>query len=177
MLVETLPSSIVRYPDPRLRRKCAPIEVFDESLAALVERMFEMMLRGQGVGLAAPQVGISRLLFVANPTGKPEDNAVYINPILSDLVGTVEAEEGCLSFPDVRANIRRAKRCRIQAQDLAGNPIDHVGEGLVARIWQHEMDHLNGRLIVDHMDFADKLANKKSLSDLEASYRKRAKRR
>lgn len=177
MLVESLPSFIVRYPDPRLRRECAPIEVFDESLAALVERMFEMMLRGQGVGLAASQVGVSRLLFVANPTGKPEDNAVYINPILSDLVGTVEAEEGCLSFPDVRANIRRAKRCRIQAQDLAGNPIDRVGEDLIARIWQHETDHLYGRLIVDRMNDTDKIANKKLLTDLESSYRSRSKKR
>lgn len=177
MLVETLPSMIVRYPDPRLRRKCEPISVFDDSLAALVERMFQIMLRDRGVGLAAPQVGLSCSLFVANPTGNPQDNAVYINPKLSELVGSVEGEEGCLSFPDVKANIRRARRCRIQAQDLAGNPIDQIGEDLVARIWQHEMDHLDGRLIVDHMNFADRLANKKSLSDLEASYRKRAKRR
>jgi len=177
MLVETLPSTIVRYPDSRLRRKCEPIEVFDESLAALVERMFEIMHRGRGVGLAAPQVGVSRFLFIANPTGNPEDNAVYVNPTLSELVGAVEAEEGCLSFPDVNATIRRAKTCRIQAQDLSGNPIDQVGEGLIARIWQHEFDHLQGRLIVDRMNATDKIANKKLLTDLEASYRRRSKKR
>jgi peptide deformylase len=177
MLVETLPLSIVRYPDPRLRRECEPIEEFDESLAALVRRMFEIMAREKGVGLAAPQVGLSRLLFVANPTGRPEDEAVYVNPRLSDLVGSVEGEEGCLSFPDIRAVVRRARRCRIQAQDLSGNPIDQVGEDLVARIWQHEMDHLEGRLIVDRMDPTDKIANKKLLTDLEASYGRRSKKR
>ena len=177
MLVETLPLSIVRYPDPRLRRRCEPIEVFDESLAALVRRMFEIMGREKGVGLAAPQVGVSRLLFIANPTGQPEDETVYVNPRLSELVGSVECEEGCLSFPDIRAAVRRARKCRIQAQDLSGNPIDRVGEDLIARIWQHEMDHLEGRLIIDRMNPTDKIANKKLLTDLEASYRRRAKRK
>jgi len=170
MLVETLPKSIIRYPDPRLRRKCEPVTVFDDSLNALVERMFEIMGRDRGVGLAAPQVGVSRLLFVCNPTGNPQDNLVYINPELSDLVGAVESEEGCLSFPDVKAAIRRAKRCRIQAVDLAGNPIDHTGEGLIARIWQHEMDHLEG-------NDTDKIANKRILADLEAEYRNSARKK
>ena len=174
MLVETLPTSIVRYPDPRLRRKCEPVESFDDSLNALVERMFEIMRKDRGVGLAAPQVGVSRLLFICNPTGKPEDDLVYINPVLSDLIGAVENEEGCLSFPDLKANIRRAKRCRIQAVDLAGNPVDHTGEGLIARIWQHEMDHLEGRLIIDRMNDTDKIANKRILTDLETDYRSRA---
>jgi peptide deformylase len=177
MLVETLPTQIVRYPDPRLRRKCEPVETFDPSLATLAARMFEIMRRERGVGLAAPQVGISRLMFVCNPTGKPEDDVVYVNPRLSELVGAVEGEEGCLSFPDVKANVRRAKRCRIQAQDLAGNPIDQLGEDLIARIWQHEMDHLEGRLIVDRMDATDKIANKKLLTDLETAYRGKSKKK
>lgn len=175
MLVETLPKRIVRYPDPRLRRECEPIEVFDESLAALVERMYQMMAQERGVGLAAPQVGISRLLFVCNPTGKPEDNAVYINPKLSGLIGSVEGEEGCLSFPDVRAMVRRARKCRIEAQNLDGSSFEQVGEDLIARIWQHETDHLHGRLIVDRMNETDKIANKKLLGDLETDYRKRTK--
>ncbi len=174
MLVNTLPTRIVRYPDPRLRRRCEPVETFDESLAALAERLFQIMREDRGVGLAASQVGISRLLFVCNPTGKPEDDAVYVNPTLSDLVGLVEHEEGCLSLPDVRAVIRRARKCRIQAVDLAGRPIDRVGEDLVARIWQHEMDHLEGRLIIDRMNGTDKIANKKLLADLEADYRNHA---
>lgn len=173
MLVKALPTRIVRYPDPRLRRKCEPIETFDESLAALAMRMLELMRSKQGVGLAAPQVGVSRLLFVCNPTGRPEDDAVYVNPRLSDLVGAIECEEGCLSLPDVKAVIRRARKCRIQAVDLAGRPIDRVGEDLVARIWQHEMDHLEGRLIVDRMNGTDQIANKRVLAELEADYRRR----
>jgi peptide deformylase len=177
MLVEALPSEIVRYPDPRLRRKCRPVEAFDESLAALIERMFDIMRRERGVGLAAPQVGVSRLLFVCNPTGKPEDDLVYINPKLSDLVGAAENEEGCLSLPEVKVTIRRAKRCHIQAVDAAGQPVEHTGEDLIARIWQHEMDHLEGRLIIDRMNGTEKIANKKMLSDLERDYRKATKRK
>lgn len=177
MAANSLPTRIIEYPDPRLRRKAAPVGVFDANLEELVKRMLELMHAEHGVGLAAPQVGVSRRLFVYNSTGEPKDDAVLVNPELMDLTDLVEAEEGCLSVPNVRVNIRRARRCRLRGQDLSGRPVELVGEGLVARIWQHEMDHLDGKLIVDRMDGADKIANRKAISDLEARYRRVAAKR
>lgn len=169
--LDTLPSSIVKYPDPRLRRKCEPVTVFDARLAALAARMLELMKEHNGVGLAGPQVGALQRIFVCNPTGEPADDRVYVNPELSDLVGGVESEEGCLSIPDVRVMVRRARRCRLRAQDLEGRPVELEGEDLIARIWQHEVDHLDGRLIVDRMSAADRVANRKKLAELESKYR------
>jgi peptide deformylase len=177
MIVDTLPTEIVRYPDPRLRRKCAPIEDFDESLAALAERMLELMHAGQGIGLAGPQVGVCRRIFVCNHSGEPGDDRVFVNPELFDLVGTAEAEEGCLSLPDVHVTIRRAKRCKIRAFDVTGVKLVCEGEDLTARIFQHETAHLDGGLIIDMMNGADKIANKRALAELEAKYGKAAKRR
>lgn len=170
MIVDTLPTQIVRYPDPQLRRKCEPIEVFDESLAALAGRMLELMKSGRGLGLAGPQVGVCRRIFVCNPTGEPEDDQVYVNPELSDLLGATEAEEGCLSLPEVNVMMRRARRCRIKAFDVTGQPIEAEGQDLPARIWQHETDHLDGGLIIDRMNATDRIANKKTLAQLEADY-------
>jgi len=167
-----LPTRILYYPDPKLRRKCAPIKSFDESLAALASRMLELMKTHRGVGLAGPQVGVSRRIFVCHPTGEPGDDRVFINPQLVDLTGSVEAEEGCLSIPEVRVVVRRARQCKLEAFDLTGQPIETAAEDLLARIWQHEIDHLDGRLIIDRMNATDKVANKKLLAQLEADYRK-----
>jgi peptide deformylase len=167
----TLPTKIVSYPDPVLREKCAPVETFDEELRRLAGRMLELMKANRGVGLAGPQVGARRRIFVCNATGEPGDDRVYINPELSDLVGPVEAEEGCLSIPEVRVQIRRAGRCRLKAYDLDGKPVEAEASELLARIWQHEVDHLDGRLIIDSMTPADRIANKKQLAQLEADYR------
>ena len=171
MVFPELPERMVCYPDPRLREACAPIEDFDDSVAALAERMLQIMKTGDGVGLAGPQVGVCRRIFVCNPTGRPEDDRVYINPELLDLVGTVEAEEGCLSLPEIRAVIHRARKGRIRAVDVNGEPFEHDGQDLIARIWQHENDHLGGRLIIDRMDATDRIANKKQLAYLEAQFK------
>lgn len=174
MLVSVLPRTIVTYPDPGLRKKCAPVrkEEFDQSLADLAQRMLEIMKANRGVGLAAPQVGVNRRLFVCNPTGEPGDDHVYINPVLSELTGSVEGEEGCLSLPELRVLVRRAKRCKIQALDVQGEPIETEADDLMARIWQHETDHLDGRLILDRMNAAEKIANKKLIAQLEESFKK-----
>jgi len=163
-------NKIVRYPDPRLREKCASIQDFDGSLASLAEQMLEIMKGNNGVGLAGPQFGVTKRIFVCNPTGRPEDDHVYINPILSDLSGSEESEEGCLSLPDVRVNVRRAKHCKICAQDITGKPLEEEAEGLLARIWQHETDHLEGTLIIDRMNSTDRIANKRVLTQLEAEF-------
>lgn len=175
MASDKLPNRIIRYPDPRLRQICARIREFDERTAALAERMLELMKEGNGVGLAGPQIGVGLRIFVASPTGEPGDAQVLINPELHDLQGAVEAEEGCLSLPDIRVNIRRARKCRIRAQDIHGKPFEMEGEGLIARIWQHETDHLDGKLIIDRMDATDRIANRKKIAELEEKFPKSGK--
>jgi peptide deformylase len=172
MAEASLPERIMFYPDPQLRENCAPITTFDDSLAALAKRMLELMKANQGVGLAGPQVGVSKRIFVCNPTGEPGDDRVYINPEIIDLSGAAEAEEGCLSLPEVRVMMRRGRSGKIRAQDLEGNTVEAEGSDLIARIWQHEIDHLDGVLIIDRMNPTERIANKKLLAQLEADYKK-----
>lgn len=161
---------IIVYPDPRLLQKSKPVEVFDESLKALASRMFELMREHRGVGLAAPQVGINIRLFVMNPTGKPEDDRVYVNPILSDPADDEEGEEGCLSLPGINARILRSLTLKMKAQDLEGRTFEQLESGYVARIWQHETDHLNGTLILDRMGPAARMGCRKTLKELQQKW-------
>lgn len=163
---------IIEYPDSRLRKPCAPVEAFDEELAALAEQMLRLMRRANGVGLAAPQVGVNLRLFVCNVTGKPEDDRIYVNPELSDLAGSITGDEGCLSIPNVTVSMRRASSCTLEARDIVGKPVKASGKDLIARCWQHEADHLDGRLIIDRMSDADAIANRKALKELEARFKK-----
>ncbi|MCG8409582.1 MAG: peptide deformylase [Phycisphaerales bacterium] len=170
--IDTATLKIIHYPDPLLRKVCKPVEVFDQALASLAERMLKMMHEANGIGLAGPQVGVLRRIFVCNITGDPQDDLVFINPELTDLEGEAEGEEGCLSIPDVTVNVRRALSCTLTARDLKGQAIEKSGTELAARCWQHECDHLNGRLITDRMSEADKIANRRSLKRLESEYRR-----
>jgi peptide deformylase len=120
--------------------------------------------------LAAPQVGVLKRLIVVSPTGQAADAMALVNCVIRDREGNVEAEEGCLSLPGVNVRVRRAKRCRLEALDLAGNPLELEGEDLLARIWQHETDHLDGVLIIDRMGPADRMAVRKTLRALEEGY-------
>ena len=166
---------LVLYPDPRLRRRSRPVEGFDAEtvtkLKALTDRMFELMKGHKGVGLAAPQVGVNARLFVMNPTGEPADARVYVNPELVEPEGTEDAEEGCLSLPDIRTDVPRSCRLRMRARTVEGDAIDETAEGFPARIWQHEVDHLDGVLILDKMPPTDRMASKKKLKELEEEYR------
>lgn len=162
---------VIYYPDPRLRKISARVDQFDERLKALASRMLELMREHKGVGLAAPQVGENIQLFVLNPTGDPADDRVYINPTLSEPEGgEEEAEEGCLSLPDIHAMVWRTKTLRIDAQDLDGKLFHDIQSGYLARIWQHEFDHLNGTMITDRMGAVAKMAAKKKLKELEEEY-------
>jgi peptide deformylase len=161
---------VIHYPDPGLRQVCQPVTDFDGHLAALAQRMIELMEAGKGVGLAAPQVGVNRRLIVMNPTGQPDDRRVLVNPAIRDPRGSVEAEEGCLSLPGIDVQIRRAQRCRVTAQDLEGRPIELELEDLPARVCQHETDHLNGVLIIDRMGPGDRIATRKILRALEEQH-------
>jgi peptide deformylase len=163
---------IILYPDPRLKKVSAEVTAFDDNLRALAARMFDLMREAKGVGLAAPQVGQNVRLFIINPTGKPEDDAVYVNPLLSEAEGETEGEEGCLSLPNINIDVFRSKSMRMDAQNLAGERFTQTANGYLARIWQHEFDHLNGILLTDRMGPVAKLANRRTLKELEAKYNK-----
>jgi peptide deformylase len=166
--VETL--DLVSYPHPVLRQMCQPVELIDERTTTLVRKMWEIMHRHNGVGLAAPQVGLPLRLFVWNPTGEPADDRVCINPRLLGAQGVAEASEGCLSLADVNVDVRRAQAIAVEAEQLDGSTVRWQGEDLIARIWQHENDHLNGRLIIDYQTPAEAIANRKALKELEARF-------
>lgn len=166
---------VICYPDPRLRKASKPIEDINDDTTALVRRMFELMYDIKGLGLAAVQVGINTRLFVANVSGDPEQpqcERVYINPEIIESDGTTLRDEGCLSLPDLYVPLERAQRCRLRATDLQGQPFEEVGEDLLARAWQHEMDHLDGILILDRMSPAQKIANRRLLKQLEQDYQR-----
>ena len=164
---------LVFYPDPVLRRRASTIETITDEVRQVALRMVEIMRQAPGVGLAGPQVGLSWRLFVANASGDPNDNRVFINPVLSQPSREQEEyEEGCLSLPNVTAPIRRPKAITIQALDLEGQPFELTSDELPARVWQHEYDHLEGVLILDRMSEIDKMANKQVLRELERDYQK-----
>lgn len=166
---------VVLYPDPRLRAKNAPVETFDGELAALARAMFEAMYRTEGVGLAAPQVGVNRRMLVYNPSGKaaePAREMVLCNPRVAWRSRVSEADqEGCLSFPGIRGQIERPIAARIEAQGLDGAPVTLELEGWDARIFLHEFDHLDGVLFIDRMTPADKTRNAPALEELVDRYR------
>lgn len=161
---------VVKYPDPRLREVCTPVETIDEPLAMLVERMWELMLDSRGVGLAAPQVGVTIRLFAASPSFDPEDLRVYINPRIIEASGATDEDEGCLSFPQIYTRVKRSATVVVEAIDLEGNTFQETCSDLHARIIQHEIDHLDGRLMVDRMGTVAKLANRRALKELEAQF-------
>jgi len=161
---------IVCYPDPVLKKKCAPVEDYGPSLRALAARMFRLTREAAGIALAAPQVGVPIRLFVCNMTGEPADELVFVNPRLVELRGSVEQEEGCLSLPGVTVVMRRATRVVLEARNPAGQPVALGAENLQARVWQHEADHLDGRLIIDHMSPTDEIANRRILRQLRGEH-------
>jgi peptide deformylase len=144
---------IVKYGNPVLEKPAEIVSVFDEELKKLVDDMFESMYAARGVGLAAPQIGISRRIAVVDVTFKedPEAKLVLINPEIVHKEGRHTQSEGCLSIPDFRENVGRAKIATIRAQDLSGKVFEKTGDDLLARAFQHETDHLNGKLYISHI--------------------------
>jgi len=166
---------IVLYPDPVLRKRCAPVTEFDQPLADLAQRMLSLMHQANGVGLAAPQVGVTIRMFVCNHLGDREHDTVWLNPVLSELEGAAEAEEGCLSIPGINVPKRRATKVVITGCDLEGNTVQTSATDLLARIWQHEADHLDGVLVIDDMSEMVELANRRVVRQLEADFNARHK--
>jgi peptide deformylase len=144
---------IVKYGNAVLGRVAAPVDVFDGELAKLVADMFETMYAAHGVGLAAPQIGISKHLCVIDTTvgDAPGEKLVLVNPVILSVEGRQTHEEGCLSLPDFRADTTRPMEATIRAQDADGRDFSRTGEGLLARAFCHEIDHLNGVLFIQHL--------------------------
>jgi peptide deformylase len=141
---------IVKFPDPILQQPAEPVTVFDAELRKLVDDMFTSMYDAQGIGLAAPQIGISKRLTVIDLSfqKKPEDKIVLINPKVIEIKGKQVEEEGCLSLPEIRDRVVRAAEVKVRAQDADGKPIEVEGTELLARAMQHEIDHLDGILFI-----------------------------
>jgi peptide deformylase len=144
---------IVKYGDPVLEKSAAPVEVFDDELRKLLDDMFESMYAAHGVGLAAPQIGISRRIAVIDVTFKedPDAKLVLVNPQIIHTEGKQKGSEGCLSIPDFREPVTRPLRVTVKAQDATGKWFEKTGEEMLARAFMHETDHLNGRLYIHHI--------------------------
>jgi peptide deformylase len=174
---------IVTLPHPVLREKARPVDAppISEQVAAVARRMIDLMFQAEGIGLAAPQVGLPWRLFVAHVPEDPEEGRtaaaspaectaapeVYLNPVLSAPSADLEPfEEGCLSLPKIRGRVMRPSQITITATDPTGNRFTRRAGGLLARCWQHEMDHLDGVLIIDRMLQPDRLKNRNAIKAL-----------
>ena len=144
---------IVKYPEPVLSQPGEPVTEFDDELRKFVADLFETTYKAQGIGLAAPQVGVSKRITVVDLSmGKdPKEKLVLINPEVIEREGKQYEEEGCLSFPDIREKVQRAAKVRIRAQDEHGKWFEMDGEELLSRAFQHEIDHLDGVLFIFRM--------------------------
>jgi peptide deformylase len=145
--------AIRKFPDPVLRKKAAPVTAFDDELRKLVDDMVDTMYAAPGVGLAAPQIGVSLRLFVIDITvgERPDALIVLANPTIISATGRLSEEEGCLSVPDIRAQIARADTVEVRGWTLEQEEVTLKGRGLLARAFQHEIDHLDGMVIWDRM--------------------------
>ena len=160
---------IVKFPEPVLSQPGEPVSDFDENLRKLVADMFETTYANQGVGLAAPQVGVSkRLTTIDLSMGKnPKDKLVLVNPEIIFSDGKVYEEEGCLSFPDIREKVVRAAKVRVRAQDEHGKWFEMDGEDLLSRCFQHEIDHVDGMLFIFRMSALKRELNLRKIRKLQ----------
>ena len=144
---------VVKYPDPVLAKRGETVTVFDGALKKLVEEMFESMYVAQGIGLAAPQIAISKRIAVIDVSFKknPKEKIVLINPEIIEREGKQLEEEGCLSLPEIREKVSRAEWVKIRAQDVTGKTFEMEGTELLGRCMQHEIDHLDGILFIDRI--------------------------
>jgi peptide deformylase len=159
------PLSLVEYPHPSLLRRARPVIRLDAGLRDAVEQMFEIMYESQGIGLAANQVALPYRVFIVNCAGRRGDGEehVFVNPVLSRPRGTAVQEEGCLSLPGVRMDVRRPEKIVVDAWSLEGEPVHLDIGGLLSRVVQHEFDHLEGKLFTDRLPEAAALEVRRSL--------------
>jgi peptide deformylase len=143
--------TILEFPDPRLRTRAAPVTEFDPALKKLAADMLETMYEAPGIGLAATQVNVHRQILVLDVSEEKDQPMVIVNPKIVSREGSQTYQEGCLSVPGIFADVDRADRIRVEAQDAEGNPLAIEADGLLAVCIQHEMDHLVGKLFVDYL--------------------------
>ena len=158
---------VVHYGDPILRKKCKPVTDF-EKLPGLIEDMFDTMYEEEGIGLAANQIGVDLNVMVIDISHADENcpPSSFLNGQIIERSGSESMEEGCLSVPGVRVEVTRAEKVTFAYQDLEGNHHEAKFDGLMARVIQHEMDHINGLLIIDHASQLDKHRIRKQLKEL-----------
>ncbi|MBC8522931.1 peptide deformylase [PVC group bacterium] len=170
MSVDPRSLSLVLYPSESLRQKAELVDPSDNVVQSVARRMMEIMVEHEGAGLAAPQVGLPWRLFV---TRDPEDKNsafAWINPTIEVIAPEITVEEeGCLSLPEILGNIRRPLGIKISGKDADGKSIEMESVDFIARVWQHENDHLDGILIIDKMSAMDRLVNRRAIRNLERS--------
>jgi peptide deformylase len=142
---------ILEFPDPRLRTVAKPVETFDDGLSQFIDDMVETMYAARGIGLAATQVNVHRRLLVLDVSEEQNEPRVYINPKIVESEGHETCEEGCLSVPGIYADVSRAEKVTVSAQDRDGREFTEELDGMHAICVQHEIDHLEGRLFVDYL--------------------------
>ena len=165
---------IVTYSHPALRYESRPVTQIDDRLRNAVRAMFDLMYEAKGIGLAANQVAIPLQFFILNLSADPEQKdqeQVFINPEIVKRHSSVVEEEGCLSFPALYANVKRARKVRVRAYDLSGNEVLIDADDLYSRALQHEADHLHGRLFVDLLDPAIASTVKPKVAAIETAFR------
>jgi len=165
---------ILKYPHPLLTRKAEPVTDFGPRLAQIVEDMFLTMYESRGVGLAGPQVGIGKRIYVLNAAEKqpPEAELALINPEVVCAEGEQFEEEGCLSFPGLFARKRRAQRVTMRAQNVKGQWFEVRGEGLLARALLHELDHLDGKVFVEDLEPQEFIKLRKELEQMRREFKR-----
>jgi peptide deformylase len=166
---------IVKYPHPALRYPARPLTMIDKEVRLQAGGMLELMYEARGLGLAANQVAWPFQLIVLNQAADPlqkEQELVLINPVVLERKGSMEGEEGCLSFPDLYQKVRRAKTVQVQGYNLDGQAVEITCSDMPSRILQHEIDHLHGVLFIDKMGTIGKLSSRGHLRSLEREFRR-----
>jgi len=167
---------IVKYGHPCLRRKSTPLTEISPELKATVKQMFALMYEARGIGLAANQVGLPFRFFIVNPTADPEETdeeMVFINPEIIRKKGSVEGEEGCLSLPELYGQVPRAEEIIVEAFDLEGQGFEMECSDLMARVVQHENDHLDGVLFIDRMDESELPQVQPQIDDFQKEHQRK----
>ncbi len=158
---------ITHYPAGVLGRRAESVDEIDDNIFRLVDKMIDIMLKNKGVGLAAPQAGVSLRLFIISLDGSRDNVKAYVNPAVTPIGELAAIEEGCLSVPGVYTKIRRYEKCEVTATGLDGNEFTDQADGLYARALQHEYDHIEGITIVNRMAQTARIVHRRQLKKLE----------